>query len=52
MVVGALDVDGVVEAAFPFGNVISHVGYEIRIAAFRFAHDAVFVVASAQFGGA
>src|SRR5690606_37055092 len=52
MVVGSLDVDGAVEAAFPFGNVIGDVGNEIGVAAFGLAHDAVLVVARAEFGGA
>ncbi|MNQ66437.1 hypothetical protein D3C85_809290 [compost metagenome] len=52
VVVAALDVHGAMEAALPFGLVISHVGHEVGVAAFAFAHDAVFVVARAEFGRA
>ncbi|KAG1258835.1 hypothetical protein G6F65_015455 [Rhizopus arrhizus] len=52
VVVAALDVHGAVEAAFPLGLVIGHVRHEVGVTAFAFAHDAVFVVARAQFGGA
>src|SRR5690606_10096321 len=51
VVVGALDVDGVMVAAFPFGDVVGHVGHKVGVAAFALAHDAVFVVAGAQLGG-
>src|SRR5690606_21224783 len=50
VVVAALDVHGAVKAAFPFGLVVGDVGHEVRVTAFAFAHDAVFVVAGAEFG--
>src|SRR5690606_40623453 len=52
VVVAALNVDGVVIAAFPLGDVIGDVRHEVRVAAVCLAHDAILVVASAQFGGA
>src|SRR5690606_23947973 len=50
VVVAALDVHGAVKAAFPFGLVVGDVGHEVRVTAFAFAQDAVFVVAGAEFG--
>ena len=45
VVVGALDVDHLLEAAFPFGDVIRHIGHKVGVAAVALAHDPIFVVA-------
>ena len=50
VVVAALDIDGLHEAALPFHQVIRDVRHEIRVGAVRLAHDAVLVVA--EVGGA
>src|SRR5690606_30216200 len=51
VVVGSLDIDRIMKSALPFGQMIGHIGNEIRIAALRLAHDAIFVVAGIQFSG-
>ena len=45
VVVRALDVDHLGKAAFPFGQVVGHVGHKVGKAAVAFLHDPVFVVA-------
>jgi hypothetical protein len=45
VVVGALDVDDLGEAALPLGDVVGHVGHEVGVGAVALAHDAVLVVA-------
>ena len=45
VVVGALNVDHFGKAAFPFGNVVGHIGHKVGVGAVAFAHDAVFVIA-------
>ncbi|MNS90914.1 hypothetical protein D3C72_1249860 [compost metagenome] len=50
VVVAALDIDGLHEAALPFHQVIRDIRHEIRVGAVRLAHDAVLVVA--EVGGA
>ncbi len=45
MVVGALDVDRLGEAALELGEVIGDVGHEVGVGAVGLAHDAVLVVA-------
>ena len=45
VVVGALDVDHLGEAALPLGQVVSHVGHKVGVAAVGLAHHTVFVVA-------
>jgi len=52
VMVAALDIDGVVKATLPFGDVIGDIGHEVGVAAFGFAHHPVFVIAGAQLGGA
>src|SRR5204862_492904 len=44
-VIGALDVDGLQEAALDLGQVVGDVGHEIGVGAVGLAHDAVLVVA-------
>ena len=50
VVVGALDVNDLGKAALPFGQVVGNIGHKIGVAAVRFTHHAVFVVA--KIGGA
>ena len=45
VVVGALDVHHAGEAAFPFGDVVGHIGHKVGVSAVALAHDTVFVVA-------
>ena len=45
VVICALNVDHLGEAAFPLGNVIRHIGHKVSVGAVAFAHHAVFVVA-------
>ena len=45
VVVRALDVDHFAKAALPLGQVVSHIGHKVGVAAVAFFHDAVFVVA-------
>ena len=45
VVIRALDVHDLRETALPLGDVVGHVGHEVRVAASRFAHHAVFIVA-------
>ena len=45
VMVRALDVDGALEAAFPFGDVIGHIRHEVSPATLGLAHHAVLVIA-------
>ncbi len=44
VVVRALDVHHLREAALPFGDVVGHIGHEVRVRAVLLAHHAVLVV--------
>ena len=45
MVVGALDIDHLLETALPFGDVVRHIRHKVGVAAVALAHHPVLVVA-------